>query len=112
MLAYALINVLSRTIPWSSSNGWQIIPLGALEQLPPFILIPRFILGLRELHSRDLQGSGIDTAFGLGSASCHGAGMSAITFADAEESDGEEQSSEGRVEEGAQEIHQESRSIA
>jgi len=112
MLVYALINVLGKTIPCFTSSGWQIIPTGALEQIPPFILVPRFILGLRELHARGPRSRDIDTAFGLGSVSWRVAGMSTIVLTDAEQSNGEEQSNEGEVEEGTQEIHQESRSIA
>ena len=108
MLAYTLINTLDKSIPPSA----QAIPIGVLEHMPPFIFIPRFILGLRELYSRNLRGKDIDTAFGLGSMSSHGAGGSTIIFADIEENDSEEQSSEGSVEQGTQEIHRECSSIA
>lgn len=42
-----------------------------LEEIPPYVLVPRFILNLRKLHAHDLQGrrgSYIDTVFGLESA--------------------------------------------
>ena len=109
MLAYALINTLDKSVP---SSSWQTIPVGVLEKIPPFILIPRFIMGLRELYSCNFRGRDIDTAFGFGSMSLHGAGGSTIMFADIEENESEEQSSEGEVEQGIQEIQRERSSIA
>ena len=99
MLANALINTLDKSTP---SSAQQTIPGGVLKQIPQFILIPRFILGLRELYSHNPRGKDIDTAFGFGSVSSHGAGGSMIIFADIEENVSEEQSSEGEVEEGTQ----------
>ena len=99
MLAYILITMLEKSIP---SSAWQTIPVGVLEKIPSFILIPRFILGLREQYSRNLRGKDIDTAFGLGSITLHGAGRSTMIFADIEENESEERNSDGEVEEGTQ----------
>ncbi|KAF8552966.1 hypothetical protein OG21DRAFT_1485804 [Imleria badia] len=54
-----------------------------------FTLIPRFIISIRELYARDVQGrrgEGIDTGFGL-SSSCRDAGGTAIVFADVEQNE-------------------------
>ena len=59
-----------------------------LEYVPMFTLSPRFILSIRELYARDVQGrrgEGIDTGFGL--SSVRGAGNSAIVFADVEQNE-------------------------
>ena len=56
-----------------------------------FTLSPRFILSIRELYARDVQGrrgEGIDTGFGLSSG--RGAGRSAFAFADVEQNEGSE----------------------
>ena len=60
-----------------------------LEYVPVFTLSPRFIMSIRELYARDVQGrrgEGIDTGFGL--SSDRGAGRSAIVFADVEQNEG------------------------
>ena len=83
------------------TDGWRQIPIGIMELLPPFILVPRFALTLRKVYARDLQGrrgSEIDTAFGLGSAVGRGAVASAIMFADAGENEGEVQGEEIQLE--------------
>lgn len=57
-----------------------------LQSIPPVTLVPRFVLGLRELCAHDLQygrGNNIDTAFGFGSERSVGT----IMFADAEYKD-------------------------
>ena len=67
------------------------------QAIPIFTLVPRFILNLRELHARDLQGrrgSDIDTAFGLSSTPDHGPVASAIMFAEGGQNEGEEQREE------------------
>lgn len=64
---------------------------------PPYSLVPRFILSLRALYARDLQGrcgSDIDTAFGMSLGSVHGAATSAIVFADDGQNEGSEQGEE------------------
>ncbi|KAI9570973.1 hypothetical protein HD554DRAFT_288472 [Boletus coccyginus] len=65
---FSLINVLAASgkLP---AEGWQVIPLYILEVVPMYTLAPRFIMGLRKVHARDVQGrrgSRIDTAFGRG----------------------------------------------
>ena len=55
-------------------SGWQMVPTVIVELVPLYTLAPRFILNIRELHARDVQGRhvrGIDTGFGL--SSLHGA---------------------------------------
>lgn len=83
ILFFALINVLinSGDVP---TDGWRLILLSAVEYIPTITLVPRFILGMRELYARDLQcrrGSEIDTAFGFISTSIHEAPVSTIMFA-------------------------------
>ena len=100
ILTYALISVLVSTgsVPM---DGWRVIFLGAMEDIPAFTLVPRFFLSLRKLYKRDLRGrrgSDIDTAFGLTSVSGHGAIASAIMFADAGQNEGLEEGEEIRME--------------
>ena len=83
------------------SGRWWLL-LGIPQNIPPFILVPRFILNLRELYTRDLQGrreSNIDTAFGLTSAPVHSAAVSAIMFVDGGQNEGLEQGEEIQMEE-------------
>lgn len=64
-----------------------------IQYIPPFILVPRFILSLRKLYARDLQGrhgNDLDTAFGLTSAAGHSVTTSTIMFADRGPNEGEE----------------------
>ena len=73
-----------------------------MEYIPPYTLVPRFILSLRKLYARDLRGrpgSEIDTAFGFTSVSGHGAGASAIMFAEGGQNVGSEQDEEIQMEE-------------
>ena len=100
MLMYSIIN-LTFYIAYLSLDGWWILLMLA-EWIPIFTLVPRFILNLRELYARDLQGrrgSDIDTAFGLTSASSHGPVASAIMFAEGAQNEGEEQGEEIQMEE-------------
>ena len=65
--------------------------LFVLEYVLVFTLSPRFILSIRDLYARDVQGrhgEGIDTGFGL-SSDC-GAGRSTIVFVDVEQNEGSE----------------------
>ena len=80
VLVSALLNMLAYagSIP---GHGWQETLNVLPQSTPSFTLVPRFILGLRELYARDLQRCEIDTAFGFGSGFGHGA-VSAIMFAD------------------------------
>ena len=57
-------------------------------------IVPRFIISVRELYSRDVQGrwQGIDTGFGLSSHTVSSQyEMSAIAFADVAERQAEEE---------------------
>ncbi|KAF8547043.1 hypothetical protein OG21DRAFT_1573935 [Imleria badia] len=75
--------------------GWQLS--GILQYVPMYVLTPRFILSIRELYARDVQGrrgEGIDTGFGLLSSG-RGAGT-AIVFADIEGNEGLEDDVWGR----------------
>ncbi|KAF8135160.1 hypothetical protein EV363DRAFT_1159953, partial [Boletus edulis] len=50
------------------NSGWQLIVTVIIQYVPVFTLTPRFIMSLRELHVRDVEGrrgSGIDSRFGL-----------------------------------------------
>ena len=98
---YAVINVLINTgdIP---VDGWRLILVGVVELIPLYTLVPRFILSLRRLYERDLQGgrgSNIDTAFGVTSMSGHGGASSTIMFADGGQNEGLEQGDEIQLEE-------------
>lgn len=80
-------------------DGWREIPLGIVESIPPYTLVPRFILGLRKLYASDLRGKhggDIDTAFGFTSA--HGTVGSAIMFADGGQDERLEQDEEIQME--------------
>ena len=73
-----------------------------MELIPPYVLVPRFILSLRKLHARDLRGrrgSDIDSAFGFTSVSGHGATGTTIIFADGGQTEGLEQGEEIQMEE-------------
>ena len=101
ILTYALINILGTTgnVP---KNGWWPILIGMMEYIPPYTLVPRFILSLRKLYTSDLRGrrgSNIDTAFGLTSTSSHGAAASVIMFVDAGQNEVLDESEEIQMEE-------------
>ena len=101
ILTFAIIAVLMFTGN-VSVDGWQAILLGTMELIPPCVLVLRFILSLRKLYARDLQGrrgSDIDTAFGFTSGSGRGAVASAIMFADVGGNEGEDQGEEIQMEE-------------
>lgn len=53
-----------------------------VEYLPVCTLTPRFILSVRELYARDLEGRsfGMDTGFGLSSLSGAGASRTTLVF--------------------------------
>ena len=67
-----------------------MIPLYILEVVPMYTLTPRFIMGLKEVYARDVQGrrgSRIDTVFGL-SLSDHGVDRTTVELTDIERNDG------------------------
>jgi len=87
--SFSLISVLAASgkLP---AGGWQVIPLYILEVVPIYTLTPRFIMGLRKVYARDVQGrrgSRIDTAFGL-SSSDRGVDGTTVVFADIERNGG------------------------
>ena len=95
ILGFELSNELISTgvSPLSQFNPMQYIAVVAL--------VPIFIVNLRKLYVRDLQGrcgNDIDTVFGLQSVSSHSAAISAIMFAGAGQIEGKEESEEIRVE--------------
>ena len=101
ILAIALLDMLGQTGNLPTDGPWLVL-LGMMEYIPPYTLVPRFILNLRKLYARDLRGrrgSEIDTAFGFTSTSSHGAGASAIMFTDAGQNEGVEQGEEIQMEE-------------
>ena len=99
-LLYSIVSVMFNTANIPTSGWWTLLFLA--EYIPILTLVPRFILNLRELYARDLQGrcgSNIDTAFGLTSASSHGPVASAIMFSEDGQSEVEEQNEEIQLEE-------------
>lgn len=61
-----------------------------LQCVPMFTLTPRFILSIRKLYARDVdgrRGEGIDTGFGLSSSGRSAAGT-LIFFANVEQNEG------------------------
>ena len=84
-----LINVLGASGKLATA-GWQIIALGIVQDVPMYTVAPRFILSIRELYARDVQGrrgEGIDTGFGFSLSDRGGVGT-AIMFAAAEQNEG------------------------
>lgn len=67
------------------TSGWELIVTSLIELIPLFTLTPRFIISIRALYARDLQGrrgEGIDTGFGLSSGRNV---RSTLVFADVEQ---------------------------
>ena len=80
---FSLVNELAS---WGNLTlgGWQLIVFSVVQYVPVFTLTPRFIMSIRELHARDVQGrrgGGIDTGFGLSSSNPGASGME-IMFSD------------------------------
>ena len=73
-----------------------------MQIIPPTTLVPRFILNLREIYARDLEGrrgSDIDVkAFGLGSGFERGAIRRTIEFAEHRQNESEEPGDEMEME--------------
>ena len=66
--------ILLATLREFPTGGWQLISLLLLEYVPVFTLTPRFILSIREMYARDIEGKcggEIDSGFGLSSCSCN-----------------------------------------
>ncbi|KAF8135150.1 hypothetical protein EV363DRAFT_1582330 [Boletus edulis] len=71
-------------------GGWRLTLLCVVQFVPLFTLLPRFIMSIRELYARDVQGrrgEGIDTGFGL-TSSDQEAGETALVFVGVEEAEG------------------------
>ncbi|KAF8553299.1 hypothetical protein OG21DRAFT_1485499 [Imleria badia] len=84
---FNLLNMLS-ALGRFPAEGWQLILSLILNYVPIFALTPRFILSIRELYARDVEGrrgEGIDTGFGF-SLSDRNTGETLIVFADVEQS--------------------------
>lgn len=101
ILAYALIDIMYyiATVP---TNGWWIVLTVLPQSIPAVTLVPRFVLSLRELYARDVQGSherNIDTAFGAVSALHNSSALTEIVFADAGQNERPEENEEIQMEE-------------
>ena len=86
---FALVDILgtSGKLP---TEGWQLLLLFILQSVPIYTLTPRFILSIRELYARDVQGrrsEGIDTEFGLSLSGRGAASGTAIVFVDVEQNE-------------------------
>ncbi|KAF8442247.1 hypothetical protein L210DRAFT_1054374 [Boletus edulis BED1] len=71
-------------------GGWRLMLLCVVQFVPLFTLLPRFIMSIRELYARDVQGrrgEGIDTGFGL-TSSDQEASETALVFVGVEEAEG------------------------
>lgn len=107
MLIFTLFSFLGVIGDNAPGDTWATIPLGMIEYVPAFTLVPRFLLNLRELYARDLRGrcgGDIDTAFGLSSSFGRNAIASAIMFAEAGDNDGEQRNEGIRLGERVPEI--------
>lgn len=83
IVSYVLSDLVASCI--YVNPGWPFTLQLVGEFIPAVTLVPRFILSLRKLYERDLQGrsgTDFDTAFGLTSSSGLGVHASAIMFAD------------------------------
>lgn len=75
-------------------EGWPAILIFTMEYVLAITIVPRFIMNLRELYARDVQGrrgSDVDTAFGLTSTADRGAFASAIALVDGGRNEGIEE---------------------
>lgn len=89
IVIYALLHIVLGTRV-GTAEGWFFLLTAAVQQIPPVTLVPRFILGLRELYAPGRQASGIDSAFSAASERGHGAVPSTIVFANPGRNEGEE----------------------
>jgi len=83
--AVLMWNLLGTIFDFGYSLGpMQVVFVDFVQYIPIATLTPRFILNIREVHSRSIYGGrgyGIDTGFGLTVLSSHGASRSSIAFA-------------------------------
>ena len=113
-ISSTLVHVITYLLSYGTSYipvQWLIL-LAVIQQPLPFMLIPRFILNLREMYADDLQGrrgSNIDTASSMGLRSGPGP-FSAIVFADAVQNEGE-LGGEPEMEETVQEMRRTSNCV-
>ena len=102
ILSLALFNLLYNTRKGPLASDIQpITMLMRMDYISSFTLLPRFLLGLRELYARDLQkrrGSDIYTVDDFISAPSFDALGNAVIFADSEQ-EGSEQSGGIQMEE-------------
>jgi len=100
-LAFGLVNLQAQRLFLSLAVKWLSAVLQVASNVPVFALTPRFILSIRALYARDTRRCcGIDTGFGLSSLGNPIADVSAIVFADIEESEGSERDEEIVMTEG------------
>ena len=102
MFFFALMNLLGE-VAKLPTEGWSADILGAMTDVPMIVLVPRFILNLRELHAQELRGrcgSDIDTAFGFTWTSNGCAVASAVMIVDVESGARSEEGEEVEMEEG------------
>lgn len=78
-----ITNVIEKVSMNPLTTPWLVF-LGLLGVISLYPVIPRFILGVRELYDKDSRGrcEGIDTGFGVSSRAERNAVNSAIAFAD------------------------------
>ena len=96
VLVFSIISLLTNTTT-AAPNAWFLF----LSSIPPFTLVPRFVLNLREIYARDVhvgRGSNMDTAFGFGTGFEQGAIRSAIVFAEPRRIRGEAEGEEMEME--------------
>ncbi|KAG9311906.1 hypothetical protein JVU11DRAFT_8167 [Chiua virens] len=106
--AIFLVNVISVLSYWGElpSTGWLSIFVAVLQEVPVFILAPRFIISIREMYAHDARrGTGIDNGFGLSASSSFGGvsrepvvfapGVQSEVAVHAVDADGEENQNEG-----------------
>ena len=80
VLAYALVCQLA-SVGLIPGDGRAVLYV-AVQQTLPYMLFPRFVLGLREMYAQELQGGrdGMDSVFGL-SRSQHAGSGNPVLFA-------------------------------
>jgi len=108
VLLFSVFTLLSSS-DIQTASGWLVLVAAGLEQIPPVTLIPRFILSLRELDTRDV-GASNGTTLGFGSEFGHGAARNTLRFAGIGQDEDEDEGDEIQMEEWVQDVrHVESR---